>query len=347
MKKLIIFIAVLTACLTMFGQSPNDIIDTAKKVNANYRIYELNLEKNQLDYDKGLIEAVNKKSEIVAEINRLNGENQTQGNLSSFYSEILNHIFEVKTQEINRSISDISLKIAQLDYQDSQNLFDKGLISSNALQNASITLRDAKTDLEQKQGDLELALRNYKEDLGMEWEPVDIFMPDYEAYVIAKEVWLTTSKMVQISEYNLEMAEFDIDNLSQNASRYDKRIANISLDQKEIDLSIAKENALNQKRDLEDSLYFLKKQMETLEERLTLSNDDLEDVKTRYDKGLVSDTQLFNQEKSYLSVLSQYNATLKSYWTTLSNYVINSNQDVEEALRESLEKVESEAQKNE
>src|SRR6056297_3045084 len=205
MKKLIIFIAVLTACLTMFGQSPNDIIDTAKKVNANYRIYELNLEKNQLDYDKGLIEAVNKKSEIVAEINRLNGENQTQGNLSSFYSEILNHIFEVKTQEINRSISDISLKIAQLDYQDSQNLFDKGLISSNALQNASITLRDAKTDLEQKQGDLELALKNYQEDLGLEWEPILIFMPDYETYVIAKEVWLTTSKMVQISAYNLEM----------------------------------------------------------------------------------------------------------------------------------------------
>ncbi|MFP4461328.1 MAG: TolC family protein [Thermotogota bacterium] len=347
MKNIIILIAVLTTCLSLLGQSPKDIIDTAKQINTNYRIYELNVEKNQLDYDKALIEAINRKSEIAAEISRLNGENQTQENLSAFYSEILNHIFEVKTQEINRSISDISLKIVQLDYQDSQNLFDKGLISSNALQNASITLRDAKTDLEQTHGDLEWALKNYKEDLGLEWEPVDIFMPDYEAYVIAKEQWLTSSKMVQISEYNLEMAEFDLDNLSQNASKYDKRIADISLEQKEIDLNMAKENALNQKRELEDSLYFLKKQMETLEERLILSNDDLEDVKTRYDKGLVSDTQLFNQEKSHLSVLSQYNATLKSYWTTLSNYVINSDQDVEEALRENLEKVQSEAQKNE
>jgi hypothetical protein len=73
----------------------------------------------------------------------------------------------------------------------------------------------------------------------------------------------------------------------------------------------------------------------------------LEDVRTRYEKGLVSDTQLFNQEKSHLSVLSQYNATVKSYWTTLSNYVINSDQDVEEALRKNIEKVESEALKNE
>src|SRR6056297_2540724 len=205
MKNFIIFIAVLSTCLMLLGESPKDIIDTAKEVNSNYRIYELNLEKNRLDYDKAMIEAINRKSEIAAEITRLNGENQTQGNLSSFYSEILNHIFEVKTQEINVSISDISLKIAELDYQDSQNLFDKGLASSNALQNASITLRDAKTDLEQKQGDLELALKNYQEDLGLEWEPILIFMPDYETYVIAKEVWLTTSKMVQISAYNLEM----------------------------------------------------------------------------------------------------------------------------------------------
>lgn len=347
MKRIIIFIAVLITCLMMFGQSPQDIIDTAKQVNTNYRIYELNAEKNELDYDKAIIEAINRKSEIAAEISRLNGENQTKGNLSSFYSEILNHIFEVKTQEINLAISDISLKIAELDYQDSQNLFDKGLISSNALQNASITLRDAKTDLEQKQGDLELALKNYKEDLGMEWEPLDIFVPDYNQYVIPDSEWLEVSKTVQISKYNLEMAEFDIENLSMNASNYDKKIADISLEQKKIDLSLAKENTLDQKRDLEDSLYFLKKQLETLEERLTLSQDDLEDVRTRYEKGLVSDTQLFSQEKSHLSVLSQYNATVKSYWTTLSNYVINSDQDVEEALRKNIEKVESEELKNE
>jgi len=347
MKRIIIFIAVLTTCLMMFGQSPQDIIDKAKQVNTNYRIYELNAEKNELDYDKAIIEAINRKSEIAAEISRLNGENQTQGNLSSFYSEILNHIFEVKTQEINLAISDISLKIAELDYQDSQNLFDKGLISSNALQNASITLRDAKTDLEQKQGDLELALKNYKEDLGMEWDPLDILVPDYNQYVIPDSEWLEVSKTVQISKYNLEMAEFDIENLSMNASNYDKKIANISLEQKKIDLSLAKENNLDQKRYLEDSLYFLKKQLETLEERLTLSQDDLEDVRTRYEKGLVSDTQLFNQEKSHLSVLSQYNATVKSYWTTLSNYVLNSDQDVEEALRKNIEKVESEALKNE
>src|SRR6056297_560217 len=347
MKNFIIFIAVLSTCLMLLGQSPKDIIDTAKEVKSNYRIYELNKEKNQLDYDKALIEAINKKTEMAAEISRLNGENQIQGNLSSFYSEILNHIFEVKTQEINHAISEISLKIAELDYQDNQNLFDKGLISSNALKNASITLRDAKTDLEQKQGDLELALKNYKEDLGLDWKPLDIFMPDYNQYVVTDNKWLEDSKTVQISEYNLEMAEFDIENLSLNASQYDKKLADISSEQKEIDLRLAKENVLNQKRDLEDSLYFLKKQIETIKERLSLSRDDLEDVKTRYEKGLVSDTQLYNQEKSHLSQLAQYNSTLKSYWTTLSNYVINSDQDVEEALRANLEKVASEALKNE
>jgi len=347
MKKWLIFIAVLTTCLIMFGQSAKEMIDSAKQVNANYRIYELNMKKNQLDYDKTVIEAINKKSEFAAEISRLNSENQTQGNLSAFYTEILNRIFEVKTQQINLAMSDISQKIAELDYQDSQNLFDKGLISSTDLQNASITLRDAKTDNEQKAGDLDLALKNYKEDVGLEWESVDIFLPDYNQYVITDNKWLEDSKSVQISEYNLEMAEFDIENLSMNASKYDQTIADIVLEQKKIDLRLSKENALNQKRDLEDSLYFLKKQLETLQERLSLSNDDLEDVQTRHQKGLVSDTQLFNQEKSQLSVLSQYTTTLKSYWTTLSQYVINSDQDLEEALRKNLEKVESEALKNE
>ncbi len=346
MKRFFILIAVLLTALALFGQSKTNIIDSAKRVNANYRIYSLNVEKNQLDYDKASIEAFNKKSEIAAEITRLNGENQTQGNLSSFYSEILNHIFEVKTLQINLAVSDKSQQIAQLDYKDSKSLFDKGLISSSTLQSASITLRDAKTDFEQKQGDLALALKNYQEDLGLPWEPIDVLIPDYDQYIITEQNWIEGSKGVQISAYNLEMAQFDIENLSSNASKYDKKIANITLAQKEIDLSLAKENALNQKRDLEDSLYFLAKQMETIQERLALSNDDLNDVKTRHEKGLVSDTQLFNQEKSHLGVLSQYNTTLKSYWTTLSNYVIHSDQDVEAALKKNLEKLESEALTN-
>jgi len=347
MKNIFILIAVLFICLSLLGQSPNDFIESAKKVNSNYILYELNLEKNHLEYDKALIQAINKKAEFAAEITRLNGENQTQGNLSAFYSELLTDIFEVKNQEIKKAISNMSLKIASVDYVDNQNLFDKGLISSNTLQNASITLRDAQTDLEQVEGDLEIALNNFKKDLGIEWVPVNIVAVEYQKYVISDKNWLEKSKLVTISQYNLEMAEFDIDNLSANASEYDRRLTEISHRQKEIDLSLSQENALDQKRELEDSLYFIKKQMETLKERLSLSKSDLEDVKVRHTKGLVSDTELFNQEKAHLNILSQYNTTLNSFWSTLSNYVINSDQDVEKILRENLEKVELEATKNE
>jgi len=235
-----------------------------------------------------------------------------------------------------------------LDYTDNQNLFEKGLISSNTLQNASITLRDSQTDLEQVKGDLEIALKNFKKDTGIQWQPMEIFIPVYDKYLIKDEKWLENAKAYQISQYNLEMAEFDMKNLSVNASQYDKRLAEISLRQKEIDLALSKEKALDQKRDFEDSLYFLKKQMETVKERLSLSKSDLKDVKVRHDKGLVSDTELYNQEKAYLNVLSQYNTTLKSFWTTLSNYVINSDQKiVDDVLRENLEKVKLEASKNE
>ena len=348
MKNIFILIAVLCTGLSLLGQTPNDFIENAKNVNSNFIVYKLNLEKNQLEYDKSLIQAMNRKAEIAAEITRLNGENQTQGNLSAFYSELLADIFEVKNQEIKSAISEISLKIAKLDYTDNQNLFDKGLISSNTLQNASITLRDAQTDLEQVEGDLEMALKNFKKDTGIQWQQMEIFIPEYDKYLIKDEKWLENSKAYKISEFNLEMADFDMENLSINASRYDKRLAEISYRQKEIDLDLSREKALDQKRDFEDSLYFLKKQMETVKERLSLSKTDLEDVKARHVKGLVSDIELYNQEKAYLNVLTQYNTTLKSFWTTLSSYVINADQDVvDDVLRENLEKVKLEASKNE
>jgi outer membrane protein TolC len=309
------------------------IVAAAKGVNGNYRLYELNTEKTQLDYDKALIEAMNTKAELAAESSRASGENRIQGNISSFYSEILNDIFDIKTKELSVQTNELTVKISDISYNDKENLYDKGLVSENNFKDASLTLKDAKSDRDKAKTDLDIALDSFKKDTSLDWDGADLFVPDCQLLLVNEEKWIEESLSVQISEYSLEMGKYDIQNLSSNSSLYDKKIADISLEQKEIDLEIAKENALSQKDNYEDGLEYTYKQLQTSMERVNLAKDDLEDVQERYTKGLVSDTEVYNQEKQYLSKVSQYNNSLKSYWTTLSSYLLNADSDMEELIR--------------
>ena len=347
MKKFLFIIALLSIVSILMGQSLTGIVESAKNVNMNYKLYELNLEKTRLDYDKGVIEAINQKAEIAAQINRLSGENKSQSNLSSFYSEVLEDIFDVKIQTLNMTIAELTVKSAKLDYEDNDNLYNKGLVAYTGLKNASITYRDAQTDLEQVKVDLELAQKNFKRHTGLEWTDLELFILDYQTLLISESEWLNNSKTVGISQYNLDMAEYDIKNLSSNSSLFDRKIANIGLEQAEIDLEMTKENVLNQKNNYEDSLYFMHKQLYTSQEKVTIAKEDYDDVKNRHSKGLVSDKELFAQERSYLNTLSQYYSRLKSYWTTLSGYIISADKNMEAVIRDNLKKIESETKEKE
>ena len=342
MKKILISVFVsLLVLTTAYSTSLLTIVDSPKTVNSNYTLYELNREKTQLDYDKGMIEAMNRKAELAAESSRASGENKTQNYLSSFYSEILNDIFDVKTKEISHQSAVLTVKVAEIDYNDKENLYKKGLVSENDLKDASLTLQEAKSDLEQAKDDLDFATSNYKKDTSLDWESMDLFIPDYEALLISDDKWLEESLSVEMSDYSLEMAKYDIQNLSSNSSLYDKKVADISLKQKEIDLELAKESALDQKDNFEDGLYFTYKGLQTSIERVAIAKEDLEDVQERYNKGLVSDTEVYNQEKQYLSKISGYNNSLKSYWTTLSSYLLNADSDLEALIREAVKTMEA------
>ncbi|HPJ89478.1 MAG TPA: TolC family protein, partial [Thermotogota bacterium] len=153
--------------------------------------------------------------------------------------------------------------------------------------------------------------------------------------------WLEVSLSVLTSEYSLEQSKYDIQNLSLNSSLYDKKIADISLEQSEIDLELSKETALNQKDTYEDGLYYTYKQLQTSIERVNIAQDELDDVIERYNKGLVSETDFYTQKKQYLSTVSQYDSSLKSYWTTLSSYLISTNSDVESFVRETVKTMET------
>jgi len=188
MKKILVSVFVtLLVMTTAYSASLLSIVDAAKTVNSNYKLYELSMEKTQLDYDKAMIEATNKKAELSAKSSKASGDNSTQNNLSSFYSEILNDIFDIKSKEITCQTNELTVKIAEIDANDKENLFKKGLVSENDLKDASLTLKEAKSDLEQAKEDLELSLNNYKKDTSLEWEDMDLFVPEYEALLISDD----------------------------------------------------------------------------------------------------------------------------------------------------------------
>jgi len=341
MKKILLLMLMCLLALTTFSTSLITIVDRAKEVNPNYVLSELNSEKAELDYEKAMIEAMNEKMELAAEINKFSGDQQVLRNLTDFYAEILDDIFTVKTQKLDKQIKALNVEIAKKDYEDKKDLFDKDLVSENDLTDASLTYQDAQSSLSKSEKDLQVALDTFKRDTSLDYDEVDLFVPEYEKILVSKEEWVDANISVKIASDNVDIASYDKQNLSSNASKYQKKLADINLKQKEIDMRLAVISAEDQKQNFEDTLDFLKEQLETLDERVGLVKDNLDDIKTRYKKGLVSETELNNQEIAYLNQLNQYYSTLNSYWTTLSNYLLNSDSDLEELIRNEIQQQEA------
>ncbi|MFA6639928.1 MAG: hypothetical protein WCY40_03430, partial [Defluviitoga tunisiensis] len=68
MKKSVLLVLSILMVVASFSIGLVDVFETSKEKSNIYKMAQIDLEKTLLDYDKAMIEAINKKAELAGEL---------------------------------------------------------------------------------------------------------------------------------------------------------------------------------------------------------------------------------------------------------------------------------------
>jgi len=333
MRKLFFLGILCLFFLNLYGVGFFEVLNSATAVNLNYKVSQLLLEKVDLDYQKEVIEAENKKAVLQAEISKLNSTVTQRKYLSDFYTEILDDFFSILSGTVSVESAGINLEIGKTDLENQKILFQKKLSSQDNLTQASLTADDYMISFRKATEELESQKRAYLFHSGNKPEMFTFHIPSYEGLFVNQDEWLKKNTSYQTALLNVEIAQYDVNNLALNVSQYDMRVAEINHEQKKTDLTISKINAINQKITSEQNIATLFEQVEIAKKRNELKENEFNDYEARYKKGFISETQYLLQKVSFLSTQKQYIDAANNYWSALISYVFSLSLIPEEVLK--------------
>ena len=332
MKKfLVLFLMVIP--LVAFSATIVDLFQSAQASNTTFTIAQLNLKLANMNYDKAMIQASNKGEKLSAELNHVSSLISYTNNLKGYYEQIDDAVFKVLTSEIDLEVGKLNLQAAIINYNNSESLFKKSLISENDLKEVSITASNSQNQLKNLEWEYNDAVKNFKQTTGSDWKDIEISIPKFESLPASQSVWMKNDLSVESADLNLQIAQYNLQNIPSNSSEYTKEIAQIQVKKSEINYENAQlsseESFLSSKQNLEFTYTSLLNSKKSLE----ISYENLKDMKLRYDQGLVSETDYINQRIQYLNAKENYYKSLNKCWNALCTYLISFNLKPEEALK--------------
>ena len=331
MVKKVILLGVMSLLVVgVFSANLTEVFDTSKASSAIYKKAQMDLEITNLDYEKAKIEAVNKKAELAAELAYYNGLSNYNTSMKDYYSDILDRVLNVYTEEINLDIANLQLKNAQIDYNNNQTLYNRGLISNDDLKNSELNVKDAQTNLETVQLNLETAMDNLKKVYNEDYRQIEIKIPEYEGLFVTDEEYLNKNYNLKLASLNVEMSQYDLNNLPYNASQYNRRIVEVTHQKNLLTLEDLQYTLVDAHKTTKNAIEALYKTLQNLKERMDLAQGTYNDTKGRFDKGLVSEIELNTANINYLTAQKNYYDSLKNYIKAYINYLIDTGRSPEE-----------------
>lgn len=332
MKKTFFIIMILGFAVISFTNPIGELFKNALNSNKGIKMTMLNFESAQMDYEKALIESSNKKTLLSAEISMLNERSSYRKGQADFYSEIADAFFAVKASQIELEISQLQLGIVQNDYKNAKLSFEKGMISLNSLKDSEVAVIDAQSQEEKARKDYNDALTAFKRATGTEFADYEVKPCNYKDCGFSYEAFKENDLSLKAQQISLQLAEYDLQNLSSNSSYYEKRgleikleISQMNLKNKEDSVSESYENALATVSSLYSSL-------QSSGVKLQIKQSVYEDSQKRFEKGFVSEKDNINQKISYMSAQKAYNENIKSYIKALVSLILNCGLSVGEAV---------------
>ena len=178
------------------------------------------------------------------------------------------------------------------------------------------------------QNSLKLSEEIYKSYFDVDIKDIEISLPENPLKGLSLEDYMANLTSVKIAELNLKIADYDLKNLSLDASTYEKNRAQLSYKKAKVD----RENAINEaKKNFENSINSLKKTLEDLKilkESIDLEEKILKDFEKRFEKGLISKEQLNTQKIKLLNKKQNYYSLLKTYYISLINLLIDAKKPI-------------------
>lgn len=313
-----------------FSVSLVDVFEIAKEKSNIYKIAQIDLEKTLLDYDKTMIEAINKKIELAGELAYQKGLMDYNNSIKEYYADILSRVFNLYLQEINVNIVTLQLKSAQINYDNSKELYNRGLISDDDLKSAELDVKDVENYLKNSQISLETAQDNLKKVYDGDIREITIVVPTLDGLFVSDEEYLNKSYALKLAKLNAALSEYDLNNLPSNASIYTKKITEATHQKNLLTLEDTEDKLLEAHKIIINSLEILDRTLQNLQERVKLSQKTFNDTKNRFDKGLVSELELNVANINYLNSQKTYYESLQNYLKTYINYVVDTGRSLKE-----------------
>ncbi|HOB16161.1 MAG TPA: TolC family protein [Defluviitoga sp.] len=330
MKKSVLLLITLLMVVISFSVSLVDVFEIAKEKSNIYKIAQIDLEKTLLDYDKTMIEAINKKIELAGELAYQKGLMDYNNSIKEYYADILSRVFNLYLQEINVNIVTLQLKSAQINYDNSKELYNRGLISDDDLKIAELDVKDVENYLKNSQISLETAQDNLKKVYDGDIREITIVVPTLDGLFVSDEEYLNKSYALKLAKLNAALSEYDLNNLPSNASIYTKKITEATHQKNLLTLEDTEDKLLEAHKIIINSLEILDRTLQNLQERVKLSQKTFNDTKNRFDKGLVSELELNVANINYLNSQKTYYESLQNYLKTYINYVVDTGRSLKE-----------------
>lgn len=317
----------------LISASPlSDLFTEAEKENTTYRVAAFDRELAEMNLEKDMIQAANEKEEFTARVSYLSSLSGYRENLKTFYTETIDAVIEAAVKNIKAETAEINSTIAYEDYLHARSLLEKGLASEEEVKETFLSYKEKRIQMDQAQWDMKDALNNYREKTGMEWDiSVSSHITIFD-WTEDEDGWIGQDLSVQRMELEKRIAQYDLDNLPSNVSRYEKRGAAMQLEKAELSHERAILTAHRNYRRVTQNLTYLKGTILNLREKLELQESKLADVQNRCEKKLIAQRECDQQKIQCLSVEQSYMENLREFMRALLEYIISTGQRPEEVL---------------
>ncbi|RKX40484.1 MAG: hypothetical protein DRP24_03810 [Thermotoga sp.] len=318
------FTAIITTCLFtfLFSVSLTDIINSARENDREYLIAVETYEQAVEDHEKSLIEAKTEREELIAEQSFLNSKKSYRNSLLKFYQDIVTLYYSAIDQMLDLKIKENSLKLAEMDLNDKKTLHERGIITYEELEDASISYEKAKLDLEKTNFEYEKTLEDLKWRTSISADVFStstlILSPDE---LPSSRTFLESDLDVKIKEIALEVAKL---NLEMAESSYDTEKAERELKNARRQLDIARRNSMKNYEEKVFNLKYLYENLLIARRAYELERKNLENARKKYEKGIISEKEYMISLNQLLSKERALFQAEKSYMLSLIDFLINS-----------------------
>ncbi|MCD6267384.1 MAG: TolC family protein, partial [Thermotogaceae bacterium] len=267
-------------------------------------------------------EAKTEREELIAEQSFLNSKKSYRNSLLKFYQDIVTLYYSAIDQMLDLKIKENSLKLAEMDLNDKKTLHERGIITYEELEDASISYEKAKLDLKKTNFEYEKTLEDLKWRTSISADVFStstlILSPDE---LPSSRTFLESDLDVKIKEIALEVAKL---NLEMAESSYDTEKAERELKNARRQLDIARRNSMKNYEEKVFNLKYLYENLLIARRAYELERKNLENARKKYEKGIISEKEYMISLNQLLSKERALFQAEKSYMLSLIDFLINS-----------------------